>query len=170
MKVDGQSGAIFIMPQDGAGVKKMPALRELAWGIISNGAQAARPPRPSPAAFGGTPSLNFGFLPTAPPHGAPGRFRGPKKKIVFHCGGFAAAMKNIFFMFFLPCWGGFRRFPRRRPEKAKLQGDRRGFCGGRQCRPPQNPLSTPSPRPPLKASGRATPRLARGEGRGQGVG
>ncbi len=67
------------------------------------------------------PPLNFGFLPTAPPHGAPGRFRGPKKKIVFHCGGFAAAMKNIFFMFFLPCWGGFRRFPRRRPEKAKLQ-------------------------------------------------
>ncbi len=42
--------------------------------------------------------------------------------IVFRCGGFAAATKNIFFMFFLPCWGGFRRFPRRRPEKAKLQG------------------------------------------------
>ncbi len=42
--------------------------------------------------------------------------------MVFRCGGFAAATKNIFFMFFLPCWGGFRRFPRRRPEKAKLQG------------------------------------------------
>ncbi len=36
--------------------------------------------------------------------------------MVFRCGGFAAATKNIFFMFFLPCWGGFRRFPRRRPQ------------------------------------------------------
>ncbi len=53
-------------------------------------------PHPQP------PPLNFGFLPTAPPHGAPGRFRGPKKKIVFHCGGEAAAMKNAFFLFFSP--------------------------------------------------------------------
>ncbi len=49
-----------------------------------------------------THCLNFGFLPTAPPHGIPGRYHGPKKKIVFHCGGFAAAMKNDFFLFFLP--------------------------------------------------------------------
>ncbi len=53
--------------------------------------------------------------------------------MVFHCGGEAAAMKNIFFMFFLPCWGGFRRFPRRRPEKAKLQG--RGAGGWGEVRP-----------------------------------
>ncbi len=54
--------------------------------------------------------------------------------IVFRCGGKAAATKNIFFMFFLPCWGGFRRFPRRRPEKAKLQGE---------------PHPTPNPLPQL---------------------
>ncbi len=63
--------------------------------------------------------------------------------MVFRCGGEAAATKNIFFMFFLPCWGGFRRFPRRRPEKAKLQGGGAAEGGGG---------ASPLPLPP-KAAG-----------------
>ncbi|RME37623.1 MAG: hypothetical protein D6793_03915 [Thermoflexia bacterium] len=33
---------------------------------LAHVAQAASPPHPTPAAFGGTPSLNFGFLPAIP--------------------------------------------------------------------------------------------------------
>ena len=47
--------------------------------------------------------LNFGLFACAPSAWALGRLQGLKKKIVFHCGGFAAAVKNVLFLFFSPC-------------------------------------------------------------------
>ncbi len=83
---------------------------------------------PSPAAFGGTPSLNFGFLPTAPPHGAPGRFRGPKKKIVFHCGGLRRRNeKRFLFVLFASSEAGFGYFPAALPKRPNF---REGVGGG----------------------------------------
>ncbi len=73
--------------------------------------------------------LNFGFLPTAPPHGAPGRFRGPKKKIVFHCGGEAAAMKNAFFLFFSPRRKRVLAISPPRSPKGQTSGNRGGEGG-----------------------------------------
>ena len=45
-------------------------------------------------------------------------------KYIFHCGGFAAAMKNIFFLFFFgPAGGGFWRSSRPRSEKGQTSGE-----------------------------------------------
>ncbi len=115
------------------------------WGIPcpqkGDGRSAGLTPPPGPL-----PSLNFGFLPTAPPHGAPGRFRGPKKKIVFHCGGEAAAMKNAFFLFFSP----------RRKRVLAISPPRspKGQTSERGCRRRRRGSLTPPPAPsPLLAEG-----------------
>jgi hypothetical protein len=62
---------------------------------------------------------------------------GPKKKIVFHCGGFAAAVKNIFFILLTRRKRVAEIFP---PCHAKSQTSGQGERGKNFCVRPSGKL------------------------------